>query len=70
MAFTFISILRPALEEQRAIARTLKAVQKATVARQTELALERERKAALMEYLFTHGIRGEIAKETETRDIP
>lgn len=64
MAFKVIPILLPALEEQRAIARTLKAVQKAKEARQTELALERKRKAALMEYLFTHGTRSEIAKET------
>jgi type I restriction enzyme S subunit len=39
-------------------------------ARQRELALERERKAALMEHLFTHGTRGEQTKQTEIGEIP
>jgi type I restriction enzyme, S subunit len=60
----------PPIEEQGAIARTLDAVQKAKEARQRELALERERKAALMEYLFTHGTRGEPTKQTESGEIP
>jgi type I restriction enzyme S subunit len=46
-------ILLPTVGEQQAIARALDAVQKAKEARQRELALERERKAALIEYLFT-----------------
>ncbi|MFZ0980782.1 MAG: hypothetical protein WAN23_15375 [Candidatus Acidiferrales bacterium] len=45
-------------------------MQKAKEAQQAGLALERERKAALMEYLFTHGTHSEIAKETEIGDIP
>ncbi len=32
--------------------------------------LERERKAALMEYLFTHGTRGESLKQTEIGEMP
>jgi type I restriction enzyme S subunit len=60
----------PILPEQRAIAFALNAVQKAKEARQRELVLERERKAALMEYLFTHGTRGEPTKQTEIGEIP
>jgi type I restriction enzyme S subunit len=60
----------PPLDEQRAIARALEAVQKAKETRQRELALERERKAALMEYLFTHGTRGEPTKRSEAGEIP
>ncbi len=56
--------------EQRAIASALDTVQKAKGARQHELALERERKAALMEYLFTHGTRGEPTKQTEIGETP
>lgn len=60
----------PPLETQEAIARTLKAVQRAKEARETELALERERKAALMAYLFMHGTRGEALKQTEIGEMP
>ena len=42
----------PPLPEQRAIARALRAVQGAREARLREVALEKERKAALMEHLF------------------
>ncbi len=62
--------LIPPLAEQRAIAHTLLTIQKAKEARQRELELERERKAALMQYLFTHGTRNEPRKKTELGDIP
>ena len=64
------SVRVPPLPEQRAIAHVLQTVQKAKEARQRELVLERERKAALMEHLFTHGTRGESTKKTEIGNIP
>lgn len=60
----------PPLFEQKAIAQTLRTIQKAKEARQRELELERERKAALMQYLFTYGIRNEATKQTEIGEIP
>ncbi|MFN9867408.1 MAG: restriction endonuclease subunit S, partial [Pseudanabaena sp.] len=63
-------IILPPLEEQMAIATTLRTIQTAKEARQKELALERERKAALMDYLFTHGTRNEPRKQTELGEIP
>ncbi len=60
----------PPLPEQRAIARALRAVQAAREARQRELALERERKAALMDHLFTHGTRGEPTRQTPIGEMP
>jgi type I restriction enzyme, S subunit len=60
----------PAICEQRAIARVLRAVQEAKEVRQRELSLERERKAALMQYLFMHGTRGEARKQTELGELP
>jgi type I restriction enzyme, S subunit len=65
-----IPVVLPPLPEQSAIAHTLRTIQKAKEARQRELELERERKAALMQYLFTHGTRNEPRKKTELGDIP
>lgn len=65
-----LSLPLPPLVEQKAIARVLQTVLEAKEARQTELELERERKAALMEHLFTHGTRGEMTKESEIGEIP
>ena len=60
----------PPLPEQRAIAHTLHTIQEAKFTRQREIALERERKAALMDYLFSHGTKGEPRKQTEIGEIP
>jgi len=60
----------PPLPEQHAIARVLRAVQAAREARQREVSLERERKAALMAHLFTCGTRGEPTKQTPIGEMP
>lgn len=67
---TSLEVFLPPLPEQRAIARALRAIQEAKEARRRELALERERRAALMEFLFTHGTRGEPLKATEIGKVP
>lgn len=63
-------LVLPPTAEQRAIAHALRAVQEAGEARRKELQLERERKAALMQHLFTHGTRGESRKPTEIGEMP
>src|SRR6266702_8135076 len=54
-SFYKIPIPLPPLPEQWAISHVLRTVQEAIQARRDELKLEHERKAALIEYLFTHG---------------
>lgn len=68
--FKAIPIHLPPLPEQRAIAQALRAVEEAREACRRELELERERKAALMEHLFTYGTRGEPTKQTEIGEMP
>ncbi len=65
-----LEIPLPPLPEQRAIARVLQTIQEAKFTRQHEIALERERKAALMDVLFSHGTKGEPRKQTEIGEIP
>lgn len=68
--FKTIPITLPTLPEQRIIACVLRGIQNAIEARRCEVALEQERKAALMQYFFTHGTRGETRKNTEIGKIP
>lgn len=68
--FKSIELLLPPLPEQHAIASTLRTVQDAIQARQRELELERERKAALMQTLFSKGTRGEPTKMTKIGEMP
>jgi len=63
-------IMLPPLAEQRAIARVLRAAQDAIAVRRRQVTLERERKAALMQRLFTHGVCGEPTKQTEIGEMP
>ena len=60
----------PPFPEQRAIAHILHTIQEAKFTRQREIALEREHKAALMDFLFSHGTKGEPRKQTEIGEIP
>ena len=69
-AINDFQIALPPLPEQRAIAYALQTIQEAKAARQRELALERERKAALMDHLFSYGTKGEPRKQTEIGEIP
>ncbi|MBD2532011.1 restriction endonuclease subunit S [Nostoc flagelliforme FACHB-838] len=65
-----IKIPLPPLPEQKTIAHTLRTIQKAKETRQRELELERERKAALMQYLFTHGAHNEQREKNKIGKIP
>ena len=65
-----IEVQLPSVAEQRTIAHILHTVQEATDVRRRELALEREHKAALMEYLLTHGTRREPLEMTQFGEIP
>ena len=60
----------PPLGEQQAVVSVLDGIQASVDACRLELRLERERKAALMEHLFTHGTRGENTKQTDIGEIP
>lgn len=59
------TILLPPLDEQRAIASVLRAVQDARDARRAERAAEAERRAWLLDRLFTHGTRGKAVEMME-----
>jgi type I restriction enzyme, S subunit len=63
-------IALPSLTEQEHVVGTLRSVETALIARRRELDLERERKAALMDHLFTNGTHGESTKQTEIGEMP
>ena len=65
-----VEIPLPPLPEQRAIAHVLQTIQESKAARGRELTLERERKAALMDHLFSYGTKAEPRKQTEIGEIP
>ena len=65
-----LEIPLPSPPEQLAIAKVLQTIQEAKFTRQREIALEGERKAALMDHLFSHGTKGEPRKQTEIGEIP
>lgn len=60
----------PPLPEQRSIAYVLQTIQEAKFTRQREIELEQERKAALMDDIFSHGTNNEPRKQTEIGEIP
>ncbi len=65
-----VPVWLPPRKEQAAIVETLDAIREAKAVGTVELRLERERKAALIEHLFTHGTRGETTKQSEIGEIP
>jgi len=65
-----IGIRLPQRCVQEAISLALIRLSESVSARQRELDVERERKAALMEDLFTHGTRGEATKDSEVGLVP
>ena len=68
--FKTILVVLPPLSEQRAIAYILQTVQQAIQSRRKELELERERKAALVQHLFTHGTGNELTKLSKVGEVP
>ena len=64
------SVVCPPLPDQRAIVHILQTIQEAKFTQQREIALERERKAALMDYLLSRGTKGEPCKQTEIGEVP
>ena len=60
----------PTLDEQRAIVAALGQVREAVRTHDQIITLARDLKLAVMQVLFTHGLRGEAQKETEVGPVP
>ncbi len=68
--FLDTTVLVPPLPEQLAISKLLMTLREVIATRYEELTLERERKAALMQHLFSHGIYDEPHKQTDVGEVP
>jgi type I restriction enzyme S subunit len=68
--FSRIRLWVPPLGEQRQIAATLSAVQRAIERQERLISLTAELKNALMQKLFTEGTRGEAPRQTEIGAVP
>jgi type I restriction enzyme, S subunit len=64
------AVTYPPLSEQKSIAHTLLSVQRAIAAQEQIIQTTTELKKALMQKLFTEGLRGEPQKETEIGLVP
>lgn len=60
----------PTLPEQKSIARVLTTVQEAITGQEELITKLKELKRGMMQYLFTHGTKGEKTKMTEIGEVP
>jgi len=69
-SFKSLPVVIPPLREQQAIAETLSTVERAIEAQERIIQTTTELKQALMQKLFSEGLRGEPQKETEIGLVP